>query len=162
MTLTQTYTLENYTTGEIETHNIPESVLSLTFEEILEYAFGELGSVELNPIELLFSCIFREQGWRVARTPLNRNKPIDEMLEAAIERATGISDAIHGRGVPDLFLWKNSGEHRFVEIKASENSLNQNQREWESRHDYELFVAQLAPVGDELTDQQIADINELK
>ncbi|WP_169793407.1 VRR-NUC domain-containing protein [Halobacterium hubeiense] len=141
--------------------SIPDEVLSLSFEEVLEISFGRFRSVDLNPVELLFACTFLHNGWRVVRTPMNRNHPIAESNTVAIERATGVEDALFGSGVPDLFLWDTDGRHRFVEVKASEDSLNENQREWAETYDWELDIAQLAHADESLSDEEIMERNRL-
>ena len=123
--------------------------------------FGEIGSLDLNPVELAFSCIFLERGWRVVRTPLSQNNPPQKHIAVAIEQATGVSDGLFGLGVPDLFLWKPDGKHRFVEIKASEASLNENQREWAETYDWEFYIAQLAHVSEDLSDEEVIERNRI-
>jgi len=122
--ITSKYTVEDWQTGEMELHEIPEGVLSLSVEDLMNISIKELNSVNLNIIELVFACIFRNKGWRVVRTPLNPDRPVQGHLAKAIEQNIGIADALHDIGVPDLFLWNTDGEHRFVEVKASEDSLN--------------------------------------
>ncbi|WP_233565561.1 hypothetical protein, partial [Halorubrum sp. Atlit-26R] len=90
MRLTSRYTLENWRTQEIDIYDIPDTVLSLSFEEILDLTFGRLRSLDLNPIELLFSCIFFHDDWRVVRTPMKRDSPVQQHMSVAIERATGV------------------------------------------------------------------------
>src|SRR6056297_1941898 len=109
MEITRRYTLENWRTQEIEIRDIPEPVLDLQFEEVLAQVFGEIGSLDLNPVELTFSCIFLECGWRVVRTPLSENNPAQKHIAVAIEQASGVSDGLFGLGVPDLFLWQPDG-----------------------------------------------------
>lgn len=92
---------------------------------------------------------------------MNRNHPIAESNAVAIERATGVEDALFGSGVPDLFLWDTDGRHRFVEVKASEDSLNENQREWAETYDWELNIAQLAHADESLSDEEIMERNRL-
>ena len=161
MEITNRYTLEDWRAREIEIRSIPEPVLTLELEKVLEKAFREIRSVDLNPIELVFSCIFLHQGWRVVRTPMSQNHPVQESTAVAIERATGVDDGLYGSGVPDFFLWKSTGEYRFVDIKASEGSLNENQREWAETYDWDLFVAQLAHMSDSLSDEEVAERNRI-
>ena len=161
MRLTSRYTLENWRTQEIDIYDIPDTVLSLSFEEILDLTFGRLRSLDLNPIELLFSCIFFHDDWRVVRTPMKRDSPVQQHMSVAIERATGVRDALYGSGVPDLFLWDSTGRYRFVEIKASEDSLNDNQQEWAEAYDWKFFIAQLAPVSEDMSDEELLNDNKI-
>ena len=161
MELTTRYTLENWRTEDVEIHDIPESVLRLPFEDVLKIAFGRISSIELNPIELVFSCIFLHDDWRVIRTPMRRDSPAQQHMAVAIEQATGVKNALYGPGVPDFFLWNSTGQHRFVEVKASEDSLNANQREWADTYDRNFFVAQLAHMSDDLSDEEIIERNRL-
>ncbi len=71
MELTNRYTLEDWRAEQIEIHSIPDSVMTLELEEILKKTFGEIGTIDLNPIELVFACIFLQNGWRVVRTPMS-------------------------------------------------------------------------------------------
>lgn len=161
MELTGRYTLENWRTQEIEIHDIPEPVLSLQFNEVLKKAFDDIGSLDLNPVELIFSCTFLHNGWRVVRTPMSQNNPVQRHTAVAIEQMTGVSDGLHGSGVPDLFLWNSDGRHRFVEVKASEDSLNENQREWAETYDWNFFIAQLAHTSEDLSDEEVIERNRI-
>jgi hypothetical protein len=161
MEITTRYTLENWRAQEIEIHTIPDSVLTLSFEEVLRKAFDKMRSLDLNPIELLFSCIFLDNGWRVIRTPMNQDNPAQKHIAVAIERMTGVDDGLHGSGVPDFFLWNSDGQHRFVEIKASEESLNENQREWADTYDWNFFIAQLAHISEDLSDEEVIERNRM-
>lgn len=161
MKLTNRYTLENWRTQEIEIQSIPDSVLTLEFEEILKMAFGEIRSIDLNPIELVFSCIFLHNGWRVVRMPTSQESPVQQHTAVAIEQMTGVSDGLYGPGVPDLFLWNSDGQHRFVEIKASEDLLNENQREWAETYDWNFFIAQLAHMSEDLSDEEMIERNRI-
>lgn len=161
MELTTKYTLEDWRRKEIEVHNIPNEVLELTFEGVLKKAFGKVGTADLNPVELVFLCVFLQNDWRVVRTPINSNRPTQQAIVTAIKRATGVSDALYGSGVPDFFLWKSTGQLRFVEIKASEESLNDNQREWVKTFDWDFYIAQLAPAPEDLSDEEIMEENRI-
>ena len=161
MDITTRYTLEDWRTQDINVHHIPEPVLNLPFDEVLKKAFGEIGSLDLNPVELVFSCIFLHNGWRVVRMPMGQNSPGQKHISVGIERVTEVNNGLRGSGVPDLFLWKSDGQHRFVEIKASENSLNKNQREWAKTYDWNFFIAQLAPVSEELSDEEVIERNRI-
>lgn len=161
MEITNRYTLENWRTRDIELHDIPDDVMTLPFEEVLLKAFGEIASLDLNPVELLFYCIFTQDDWRVVRTPLSRSRPVPRYQAAGIQQVTGIRDALHGSGVPDFFLWTAEGDHRFVEVKASEDGLNPNQRAWAEEHDCTFFIAQLAHVSSELSDEEIMGRNRI-
>lgn len=145
----------------MDIRSIPDEVLSLSLEEILEISFGDLRSIDLNPIELVFACTFSHNGWRVVRTPMNRDHPMAESNAVAIERATGVEDALQGSGVPDFFLWDTDGRHLFVEVKASEDSLNENQREWAKTYDWELAIAQFTHADKSLSDEEIKQRNRL-
>lgn len=103
--ITKRYTLENWRTKDIEIHDIPETVFSLTFEELLRKVLMNVSSMDQNPIELLFYCIFDQNGWKVVRTPLNENRPIPKFMAAGIEIETGIQDELYGPGVPDFSSW---------------------------------------------------------
>lgn len=161
MGVTTRYTLEDWETDEMRIHRIPDSVLSLSFEDVLTKCFANVRNLELNPIELLFLCIFLEDDWRVIRPPMSRDSPIQQHSAVAIERATGVQEALYGPGVPDFFLWKSAGKHRFVEVKASENSLNKNQREWADTYDRNFVIAQLAPASEDLPDEEIIEENRI-
>lgn len=162
MNITTRYTIQDWQTQEIELHEIPEAVMELSFKQVLETAFVELRSIDLNPIELTFSCIFSYNGWNVIRTPMNRGIPVQQYISVAVERATGVREALYGAGVPDLFLWTPEGEHRFVEVKASEDSLNSNQKEWADKYDWNFVIAQLAPVSEDMSDKEILYKNKIK
>lgn len=160
--ITKRYTLEGWRTQEVEIHDIPEAVFSTTLEDILRRVFSDIASMDQNPIELLFYCTFDHEGWRVVRTPLSRNRTVTEYFAAGIEMSTGISDELYGSGVPDFFLWDAEGQHRFVEVKASEDSLNTNQLEWAGEYDCDFYIAQLASVDPELTDEEIIEMNRIQ
>lgn len=162
MRLTSKYSLEDWDTGEIVVFDIPDAVLDLSLETVLTSAFGEVRTVEMNTIELLFCCIFLRYDWQVVRPPLNRASPADQPLAVALEQVTSVeADALHQSGVPDFFLWSQSGEHRFVEVKASEDSLNSNQRDWVGTYDLNFCIAQLAPAED-ITDEEIKRKNRIR
>lgn len=161
MEITTRYTLENWREEEIEIQNTPEQVLNLPFREVLEVALYDVGSIDLNPIELVFSCIFLHDDWRVIRTPLRRDSPVQQHISVAVERTTGVGEALFGPGVPDFFLWRGEGQYRFVEIKASEDRLNDNQRNWVDTYDWNFFIAQLAPVSEDLSDEEILEKNRI-
>ncbi|CDK40104.1 MULTISPECIES: VRR-NUC domain-containing protein [unclassified Halorubrum] len=161
MKITTRYTIQDWQTQEIEFHEIPEPVMELSFKQVLEIALVELGSVDLNPIELTFSCIFSHEEWNVIRTPMNRDTPVQQYISVAIERATGVREALYGSGVPDFFLWTPEGEHKFVEVKASEDSLNSNQKEWADNYDWNFAIAQLAPASERMSDEDILERNKI-
>ena len=158
MEITTKYTLEDWRTQKMEVHDIPDEVLSLSLEDILKKSFLDIRSLDLNPIELVFSCIFLYNDWRVVRMPMSRNGSVSQYVAVAIEEMTGVRDALYGPGVPDFFLWNSAGQHRFVEIKASEDSLNDNQQEWAETYDWNFVIAQLAHISDdnsrELSDKE--------
>lgn len=154
--------MENWRTREMELHSIPDSVFSLSFEDILKKLFSDLVGLDLNPIELLFYHIFDQGGWKIERTPLNRSATITRYKVPAITLETGIKDELFGAGVPDFFLWDSNGQYRFVEVKASEDELNSNQLEWAKKYDCKFCIAQLAPADPELTDEEIIERNRIQ
>lgn len=159
--ITSKYTVEDWETHEIEIRTIPDAVYSQSFEEVLIKCFAEIGSTDLNPIELIFANIFLHEGWNVVRTPMSNSKIAPRYIAAAIEDRTGVSNALYGPGVPDFFLWTSDGQHRFIEIKASEDSLNNNQREWAETYDWNFSICQLAYLSEELSDEEIIENNKI-
>lgn len=124
--------------------------------------FGDSVGLNHNPIELLFYHIFDQIGWRIERTPLNRSATVTRYMVPAIASETGIKDELFGSGVPDFFLWNSGGQYRFVEVKSSENKLNSNQLEWAEKHDCNFYIAQLAPIGEDLTDEDVIEMNRIR
>lgn len=146
----------------VDLHDIPDSVFSLTFEDILKKLFSDLVGIDQNPIELLLYHTFDQNGWRVERTPLNRSATITRYKVPAIASETGIKDELFGPGVPDFFLWDSGGQYRFVEVKASEDELNSNQLKWAEKYDCNFYIARLAPIDDELTEEDIIETNRIR
>jgi hypothetical protein len=159
--ITRKYTLEDWRTEEIAVFDIPDAVFETTFEDLLQICFGELVALDLNPVELMFSCIFLHKDWRILRTPLSQEHPVWESTAHGIRQHLGIYDALFGPGVPDFFIWNSEGRHRFVEVKATEDQLTSYQREWAETYDHNFVIAQLAPTSAELTEEEIREENRI-
>lgn len=108
------------------------------------------------------TSIFDQNGWRVVRTPMNRNRAVSRFMEVGIEMSTDIREELYGPGVPNFFLWEFDGQHRFVEVKASEDELNSNQLEWAEEYDCNFYIAKLAPVAEAYTDEEIIEMNRIR
>ena len=93
--------------------------------------------------------------------PMAKDSPVQKAMAAAIQEATGVNEGLFGSGVPDFFLWKSNGEYRFVEIKASEGALNDNQLKWAESYDWNFYIAQLAHISEDLSEEQVLERNRI-
>lgn len=139
------YTLENWRTGEIEVREYPDKILKLTLEDIIKFLHDHYGRI-LNFNELFFYLTFVLEGWQVYCTPFNRHHPTTKYIAWHIIDELGIAGkALKRGGCPDFLLvnWKDKS-FRFVEVKASEQTLNKKQVEWGKEFSYDFFVAKPA------------------
>lgn len=165
MSFTEKYTIENWRTdGDPVVRDIPREAKSITLEE----AYRKLGSGDQNIVEMVLQYVFDAEGWTVERMPLNQRNWIDNIFKYCVtEKFDSISwEALSSReGVPDfLLLDMENKEYKFVEVKASEDGLNEAQIKWAEEHTgCELYVAQLAPVGalQNPTEEDIVEANRL-
>lgn len=139
------YTLENWRTREIDIRKYPNGIFELTLQEIIKSLLSHHGRV-LNFNELIFFLTFTLEGWKVYCTPLNRSGFASRyILDVLVEKYEIDYGALAKGGCPD-FLLVNEKDHtfRFVEVKASEKSLNKKQVEWSKKFPYDLYIAKSA------------------